>query len=122
MASFGRYTLLRRVGIGGMAEIWKAKVKGPEGFSKTIAIKKVLPHLSEDKVFLRMFIEEAKLVASLVHPNVVQVFDFGEATPGSREFYIAMEYVAGANLAEVLIRLQEISFKLSPELALYVTL
>src|SRR5579859_6076088 len=105
MPGFGRYTLVRRVGTGGMAEIWKAKAQGPAGFEKILAIKKVLPHLAEDSEFIEMFIEEAKLVATLVHPNVVQVFDFGQV--GKSEFFIAMEYVSGANLAMILKRVAE---------------
>src|SRR4051794_11559744 len=115
MQTFGRYTLLRLVGTGGMAGIWKAKGNGPEGFSKTLAIKKVLPHLSSDKLFLRMFVEEAKLVAGLVHPNIVQVFDFGEAQP--QQYFMAMEYVSGTNLPEVMRRLGDASERVPPAVA-----
>ncbi len=119
--TYGRYTLVRRVGTGGMAEIWKARVLGPAGFQKTLAIKKVLPELVEDREFLEMFIEEAKLVADLVHPNIVQVFDFGRVGP--RDYFIAMEYVAGTNLARVLNRQSESKpTRLPPEIGMYVTL
>ncbi len=106
MSDFGRYNLLRRVGSGGMAEIWKARVRGPAGFEKILAIKKVLPSLVEEagRDFIEMFVEEAKLVATLMHPNIVQVFDFGQA--GRHEYFIAMEYVAGQNLLRVAHRLE----------------
>ncbi len=121
MALFGRYTLLERVGSGGMAEIWRARVTGPAGFEKVLALKKVLPHLVEEQgsAFVPMFIAEAKLAASLVHPNVVQVFDFGEV---GREYFIAMEYVPGTNLARLMTRLQEAGQTLPLPCALYVLL
>lgn len=103
--SLGRYTLLRRVAAGGMAEIWKAKVVGPAGFQKTVAIKRILPHLLEETEFIQMFIEEAKLAAELVHPNIIQVFDFGHL--GQSDYFIAMEYVAGPSLARLLKRIAE---------------
>ena len=118
MSSFGRYTLVRRVGTGGMAEIWKARASGPAGFEKILAIKKVLPHLVEDGEFIDMFVEEAKLVAQLVHPNIVQVFDFGKV--GKLDYFIAMEYVAGSNLAQVLRRLSERGARMPLEVALYI--
>ena len=120
MSTFGRYTLVRRVGVGGMAEIWKAKAQGPAGFEKVLAIKKVLPHLVEDGEFIDMFVEEAKLVATLVHPNIVQVFDFGQV--GKLDYFIAMEYVAGSNLAQVIRRLGERGSRFPLEVSLYIIL
>src|SRR5579859_5561656 len=106
---FGRYRLVRKVATGGMAEVWKAKAEGPAGFEKILAIKKVLPDLAEDPGFVAMFVNEAKIAASLVHPNIVQVFDFGQV--GS-DYFIAMEYVAGVNMARLLTRLGETKAKL----------
>ncbi len=120
MTTFGRYTLVRRVGVGGMAEIWKAKAQGPAGFQKTLAIKKVLPELSDDQEFVSMFIEEAKLVASLYHPNIVQVFDFGQA--GEREYFIAMEYVPGTNLSALFQRMRDKREQMPTVVILYVAL
>ena len=77
MSGLDRYTLVRRVGVGGMGEVWKAKVLGPAGFEKIVAIKKILPYRLAEKSFVDMFVAEAKLVAQLVHPNIVQVYDFG---------------------------------------------
>ncbi|MCU0588778.1 MAG: protein kinase, partial [Syntrophobacteraceae bacterium] len=70
---FGKYVLLRRIGAGGMAEVFKAKLTGECGFQKLVAIKRVQPHLSRNPDFLAMFMEEARLAALLSHPNIVQV-------------------------------------------------
>lgn len=95
----GRYNLLHRIAAGGMAEVWKAKVLGASSFEKTIAIKRLLPTLNSKPDVIRMFIEEAKLAASLTHPNIVQVFDFGQGDDG--RYYIAMEYVPGVDLGSL---------------------
>lgn len=100
-----------------MADIWKARVDGPGGFHKSLAIKRILPDLVENREFLRMFADEAKLVASLSHPNIVQVLDFGHV--GKHDYFIAMEYVAGVNLARLLNRAFETT-RLPPELAITV--
>ena len=103
---FGRYTLLERLGAGGMAEVFKAKSFGVEGFEKTLVIKRILPELARKAEFLEMFVHEAKLAVRLSHANIVQVFDLGrvehEGEPPS--YFIAMEYVAGLDLATVLAR------------------
>ena len=88
MATIGRYTRLRQIGRGGMAEIWKAKPTGPSGFVKLLAVKTILPDIADDRTFVSMFIDEAKLEASLVHPNLISVFDFGEA---AGRYFLAME-------------------------------
>ncbi|HVO31595.1 MAG TPA: protein kinase, partial [bacterium] len=88
---FGRYVLVERLAAGGMAEIYKA-VSGEGEFRKVCAIKRILPLLSADDEFVRMFREEAALTMRLSHANVVQVFDFGLV--GS-DYYLAMEYVRG---------------------------
>src|SRR5215207_8064589 len=77
MERLGRYDLLRRLGSGGMAEVHLARASGPEGFQKLVVLKRILPHLSADPEFVRMFLAEARLAAILDHPNVVQVFDIG---------------------------------------------
>ncbi|MFO0745746.1 MAG: serine/threonine-protein kinase [Myxococcota bacterium] len=96
---FGKYILLRRIALGGMAEIFKAKVAGAEGFEKDLVIKRILPHYSEDDSFIQMFIDEARLTAKLQHQNIVQIFDF-DVVDGS--YYIAMEYIEGKDLKDVL--------------------
>src|SRR5688572_15498069 len=82
-----------------MAEVYLAKVAGPGGFEKLVVLKQILPNLSDNEVYVRMFLAEARLAAQLDHPNIVHVFDFGEVD-GS--YFLAMEYVEGANLRQVL--------------------
>ncbi len=96
---FGKYVLLRRLAIGGMAEIFKAKVAGAGGFEKDLVIKRILPHFSEDEAFIQMFIDEARLTAKLQHQNIVQIFDFDVVDDA---YYIAMEYIEGKDLKDVL--------------------
>lgn len=121
----GRYTLIRRIGAGGMAEVWKARFHGPDGFAKTVAIKKILPHLVLEGSFVEMFVAEAKLIAKLTHPNIVQLVDFArieEDGSDRPEYFIAMEYVAGQHLGQILRRAAEKSIKISPEVGIYIVL
>ncbi|MFH1131933.1 MAG: serine/threonine-protein kinase [Pseudomonadota bacterium] len=89
---FGRYLLMERLAVGGMAEIFRAKIHGAHGFEKTLVVKRILPHLAAGDQFVDMFIDEAKVMVRLNHPKVVQVLDFGEE---EGQYYIAMEYVEG---------------------------
>jgi serine/threonine-protein kinase len=91
----GKYQLIRKIATGGMAEVFLAKAAGPTGFQKKLVVKRILPHHSEDPSFIEMFLSEAKLAAELNHPNIVQIFDFGEV---GGQYYIAMEYIDGPNL------------------------
>ena len=105
--TFGRYRLLERLGEGGMAEVFKAKSFGVEGFEKVLVIKRILPKLAEHPKFVDMFVHEAKLAVRLSHANIVQVFDLGRVEdPGGEapSYFIAMEYVPGLDLATVLAR------------------
>lgn len=95
---FGKYILLDRINVGGMAEVFRAKQFGVEGFARLVAIKRILPNISKDEDFIEMFVDEAKLTVQLQHANVVQVFDLGKADD---RFYIAMEYVSGGDLRTV---------------------
>jgi serine/threonine-protein kinase len=94
-----RYRVIERLASGGMAEVFLAESAGIEGFKKRVAIKRVLPHLSEKKRFISMFLDEARLSAHLSHSNVVQVFDIGV---GDNAYFIVMEYVDGADLKGVI--------------------
>jgi TonB family protein len=96
---FGQYTLLERIAVGGMAEVWKARMRGVEGFQKTVAIKRILPHMTDNAEFVGMFIDEAKLAAQLTHPNIVHIYDLGKI---GRDYYIAMEFVDGKDLRSLL--------------------
>jgi serine/threonine-protein kinase len=86
-----------------MAEVWKAKVHGAHDFERVVVLKRILPHLCSDPRFLEMFIAEARLSARLNHPNIVQVFDFGEL---DGEYFLAMEFIEGLTLSAALGRLQ----------------
>jgi serine/threonine protein kinase len=96
---FGRYRLEERLAVGGMAEIFRAKSFGLHGFEKTIVIKRILPRLSADEEFVELFIDEARVMTELTHPKIVQVYDFGEV---DGQLFIAMEYVEGMDLLELL--------------------
>jgi len=101
---FGKYYLLDRIGAGGMAEVFLAVAIGPEGFQRILVIKRMLPHLSQDRAFVRMFVDEAKLCGLLSHPNLVQIFEFGSIADS---FFIAMEHVQGETLSAVRAKLLE---------------
>ncbi len=101
---FGKYTLLDRIAFGGMAELYRAKIKGEQGFEKLVAIKKIYTHLHSQEEMVRAFIDEAKLAAYLQHANIVEVYDFGclEGT-----YFIVMEYLRGKDLRSISNRLQD---------------
>ncbi|MBI5494921.1 MAG: protein kinase [Deltaproteobacteria bacterium] len=92
---FGPYLMLERLAIGGMAEVWLAKNKGAAGFEKLVAVKRILPNISEDQEFINMFVDEAKIAGQLAHANIAQIFDLGKHA-GS--YYIALEYVPGIDV------------------------
>lgn len=92
---FGKYILLQKIAMGGMAEIFRAKTIGAEGFEREVVIKRILPHFTEDEAFVNMFIDEATLAAKLNHANIVQIFDFDLIDD---TYYIAMEYIEGKDL------------------------
>ncbi|MFU8806187.1 MAG: protein kinase domain-containing protein [Bradymonadaceae bacterium] len=94
--SLGKYTLVRHIATGGMAEIWLAEQTGPGGFNKELVIKRILPHLAKDTHFTQMFLDEARIVAHLTHPNIGQVYELGEVD-GS--YFIAMEFIDGVDLS-----------------------
>ena len=97
--SLGRYQILRELAMGGMAELYVARHVTQTGFEKVVAIKRVLPNLSRDEGFVRMFLNEARLAASLDHSNIVHVIDFGR---DGREHFLAMEYVHGKAVHQLL--------------------
>ncbi len=101
---FGKYLLLDRISVGGMAEVFKAKSYGVEGFEKIIAIKRILPTMGEDRDFIKMFIDEAKIAGQLAHANICQIFELGRID-GSH--FIAMEYIWGKDLLQIQNRLRK---------------
>ncbi|MCH9687412.1 MAG: serine/threonine protein kinase [Deltaproteobacteria bacterium] len=110
--TLGGYDLLRRLGSGGMAEVHLARANGIEGFQKLVVLKQILPHLSRDEHFVKMFLEEARLAALLDHPNVVQVFDLGKE---EGEYFFTMEFVYGENLQGLLKGLRKVNQPLAFE-------
>ena len=94
----GKYTLIKKLAVGGMAEVFLARADGPMGFAKKCVVKRILPHFNDDPRFIEMFLGEATLAAQLDHPNLVQIFDFGQH---DGQYYLAMEYIDGANLREL---------------------
>ena len=109
----GRYQILDRVAVGGMAELFKAQLVGQLGFEKLVAIKKILPHLAGDKSFVEMFIDEARITAQLDHRNIVGVYELGTDadTP-----YIAMQYVDGLDVLALLRECARAQIRLPPDL------
>jgi serine/threonine-protein kinase len=103
----GRYQLVRRLASGGMASVYLARAAGPAGFEKVVALKRIHPHLANEKTFVEMFLDEARIASRIDHANVCNVFDFGKAD-GS--YYIAMEFLSGEPLSR-LINLMEASPK-----------
>jgi hypothetical protein len=95
----GKYVLGERIGAGGMAEVFRATYSPEGGFERQVAIKRILPSYAEDPEWVALFRREAQLGASLAHPNIVQVLDFGADGP---TYFLAMEYVDGVSLSRLL--------------------
>jgi serine/threonine protein kinase len=102
--TFGRYQLLKRVAKGGMGEVFLARQQGVQGFEKLLIVKKVLAHHNEEDEFIKMFLDEARITASLNHPNIAQIFDLGEQ---DGIYYLAMEYVRGDDVRRIWKRCHE---------------
>lgn len=116
---FGNYDILGLIARGGMAEIYKVKKKGVKGFEKVLAIKKILSGYGEDDKFVEMFVDEAKIAAELSHPNIVQIYDLGKKDD---YYFIAMEYVEGKDLRNILKKLGDMLQTFSEELAIHLTI
>ena len=114
---FGKYQLLDKIAVGGMAELFRAKLTGVQGFEKLIAIKKILSNLSEEENLVKSFIDEAKLAALLHHENIVQIYDFGSI---SGEYFIAMEYLFGKDLRTIIRTAKKRDLPMSMENILFV--
>lgn len=102
---FGKYLLLERVAVGGMAEVYIAKSFGVQGFEKMLAIKRILPTMAEDSDFIEMFIDEAKIAGQLNHANIVPIYELGKI---GESHYIAMEYVWGKDLLQIMNRFRKL--------------
>jgi len=98
---FGRYELVERIGEGGMSDIYAATMRGAKGFERLLVVKRLKRELSANPAAVAQFIDEARLGSLLSHPNIVQIYDFGEADDG---YFMAMEYVAGRNMTQIVER------------------
>ncbi len=114
---FGKYYLLDRVNTGGMAEVFRAKAIGVEGFERVVAVKRILPNIAADVDFIGMFIDEAKLAVQLNHANIAQIFDLGKVDDS---YFIALEYVHGKDLRAVFEHVRTHGQTVPIELACYV--
>ncbi len=103
-ARFGKYTLIRKLATGGMAELFLAIQKSVAGFEKLIVIKRILPAMNQDKAFIDMLLHEARVAATLSHPNIVQIFDVGQH---EGNYYIAMEHVHGEDLRSIVRQMKK---------------
>jgi serine/threonine protein kinase len=113
---FGKYYLLERINVGGMAEIFKAKSFGEAGFERLVAVKRILPSVAEDHEFIAMFVDEAKLAVQLTHPNIAQIFELGKVND---TYFIALEYVPGRDLRTVFERAKKKNEPIPIPLACY---
>src|SRR5262245_31099145 len=99
MEQFGKYTLIKKIGTGGMAEVYLARTTVAQGLNKTLVIKKIHTAYARSRQFVTMFVDEAKIALGLNHPNIIQVFDFGAV---GDTYFLAMEYVEGMDLLRLL--------------------
>ena len=111
---FGKYLLLERISVGGMAEVFKAKYFGEEGFEKILAIKRILPSMAEDEQFITMFIDEAKIAGDLSHPNIGQIYELGQIDNGH---FIAMEYIWGKDVLQIQNRFRRLRHRMPQAMA-----
>ncbi|MDP2314588.1 MAG: serine/threonine-protein kinase [Pseudomonadota bacterium] len=116
---FGKYFLVDKIAMGGMAEIFKAKTFGHGGFENLLVIKRILSHLSDNEQFVRMFMDEAKVSALLQNANIVRIYDFGRLRDN---YFIAMEHVEGKDVKLILRKLAERRKLLPREFAVYIAM
>ncbi len=114
--TLGRYTLRRRLGAGGMGEVYLAETQGAANFTKRVAIKRILPHLARNEDFVHKFIDEAHLMVQLHHGNIVPVLELAD---DEGELYLVMEYLPGRDLKAVLRRLRAEGLRMAPDLAVW---
>src|SRR3954454_3541377 len=99
MAEHQKYKITERIDAGGMAEVFRGVAESLQGFKKSVAIKRILPHLTKNRKFISMFLDEARLSLHLQHANIVSIFDIGVSGEGhNASYFIVMEFVDGAHL------------------------
>ena len=117
---FGKYTLLRRIASGGMAELFLALQRSVAGFEKLVVIKRILPSVNQDKEFIELLLHEAKVAATLTHPNLVQTFDVGQV---DGTYYIAMEHIHGEDVRSMVRQMRKKGVtSFPPEHALFIAM
>ena len=116
---FGKFFLLQRLAVGGMAEIFRAKVAGAEGFEKELVVKRILPARAQDQGFIQMLVNEAKLTVQLTHNNIAQIYECGVIEGNA---FIAMELVNGVSMKEVMHAFSRAGATISPEQAIFMVL
>jgi hypothetical protein len=116
---FGKFFLLQRLAVGGMAEIFRAKVSGAEGFEKELVVKRILPARSQDQGFIQMLVNEAKLTVQLTHNNVTQIYECGSI---DGTYFISMELVNGVSLKDMMVSFARAGTAITPEQAIFVVL
>ena len=96
--TLGKYEILRKIATGGMAEIYLARVRGTAGFEKLVVLKRILPNVADDPTFVQMFLDEARLAATLQHPNIADVYDVGDDAGAP---FFAMEFIHGQDVRSI---------------------
>ena len=115
---FGRYTIVDPIAVGGMAEIYRARLtNNTEGTDRIIVIKKVIANLSKNEEFVQMFEEEIKITVGLTHPNIIQIYDYGQEED---QYFMAMEYVEGKNLRQFVKRLADMKSMFSIDMSCHI--
>lgn len=117
LKKFGKYFLLDIIAQGGMAEIYRARMASSDGGGRLIAIKRIIPSYSQNSEFVTMFKAEIKTTSGFTHPNIVQLYDFGEE---DRTLYLAMEFVDGKNLRQFVSRFNETKSIFPVEVSVYI--
>ena len=112
-----RYQMVDRLGVGGMAEVWRARVLGAEGFRRMVVVKKILPEYTTNREFVEMFIDEAKIACQLSHPNIAQIYELAEE---DGQYFMVMEYVDGPELETVFEFARQKGPKLPPSVVAYI--
>jgi eukaryotic-like serine/threonine-protein kinase len=109
---FGKYILLEKLAMGGMAEVWLARAPGAGGIGKFVAIKKILPQYSDNPEFIQMFKDEASIAMNLSHSNIVSIYEFGQE---KNQLFLVMDYVEGRNLRQILNKMKTGSHKFATD-------
>jgi serine/threonine protein kinase len=117
--AFGKYYLIDKVAVGGMAEIFKAKTFGEGGFENLFIIKRIVSHMSDNEQFIQMFLDEARITALLQHANVVRIYDFGKI---QSNYFLAMDFVDGKDVKHILRKMYSLGKQLHIQLAVYIAM